>query len=1418
MAVAKLLAAATAATGIGSVARAAVYVFDPGGQAPPTGMSDGSGNFDPTTSDFFNVSSGLVGMFGNTPADTALFGVGGTAGTVTVGTVTAGVLQFNAVSGSYVLNGGTIALDGGTGVPGVISLNAASGALTPTINSVLTGADGLLVQGNNVQNASQGLSVVTLGGANTYAGVTNISGGAAVSVSNLAAGGNFGNTSGIVLSGTVGTLPTTATPVSTAAAADVGAELMYTGTGTATSTAGLTLGGTILDTINVSNASAVLNISGPVGVATAATGGLFSKQGAGTLGFTNAANTFNFLFVNSGTLNLGTGTGAAQADTVNNSAGGNVLVVGYTNLAPAGASAANPNVATLNVLAGTTVTLTGQGASLANSNLSSSALAPNNQLDVLNVAGTLTNNNTFSDFSGAIGTGDVAVVNVLPGGVLNALSGIKFNTAALSATSTNVGTTYFNVSGGTVNVAPNNVTSLVRQAGGPVNVNLTSGQINVSATLDITNTALTTVTGTTVQAVSTINQSGGTFGIAGSLGFSTGVGVYNLSGGTLIVNSVTTGGTPAAGSGFVFNGGTLQANASSGAFFAVPSTTGMLGAQVGAGGGTINTGAFNDTIAQNFSTGVTGGTDGGLTKAGTGTLTLTGASTFTGATTISAGKLAVNGSLASPITVTTGALDGTGKVGPVTVGAGTGGIIDNGNGSTGVFTMNALTFLGTANDNVSISGSATTTPGQIVTNTLTTPTSGMVTLNVSAGTLTLGTYDLIQYGTLAGGGVSGFTLGSATLGNNETASLGTVTTNGVNDVVLIVTGSVDQFTGVNGTDFSTAADMNFRSTTTGAAVNFANGDLVLFDDTAKANSTTLNLGTAVAPASTTFNNSSLAYSINSTGGFGIGGTGTLVKNGTAALTINTSNTYTGGTTLNAGTLNVGNAAALSTGPLTINGGTLDNTSGATLQLSNSAIAVTNSFTFGGSGQLNTGNAAITLSNNPTVTVNGANQLFINGAISGTSSLTLAGPGTTTLQTISQFNSSNGTTADVGTLVSSGTLNLKTFFAPGVTNTNNNGGGTGLLLGPVNISSGAVVNANFVNALGYSPAKGVVTTLTVNGTFNDYVDNTQGLFTNVVLGGGSILERDAAAGGNPGNFNFNVNASSGSTTSITTTAGSAVSTFTMGVALVNGGTLPINAGSDLLITGPISGAAGAINKTGSGTLTIQDGYAAANSYTGGTTITGGTIRVSEQSATATTLLGTGATTIATGGTLGGNGSTGGAVVVAGTITGGATNALTGTLTTGVQTWNSTGQYVAKVFDASNTSTGTAGNDRLVMSGLTVASGFAVNISSGTVSSLPAGTVLVLADDTEAATTNPFNTSGGAAPAGLVLEVNGSTTTATTDNFTLATQADSLGNGGFDLVLEAGTAAAPEPTSLVLLGLIGAPLVLGRRRSARRSAAV
>jgi autotransporter-associated beta strand protein len=124
----------------------------------------------------------------------------------------------------------------------------------------------------------------------------------------------------------------------------------------------------------------------------------------------------------------------------------------------------------------------------------------------------------------------------------------------------------------------------------------------------------------------------------------TGVGSIVLnSGGLLSVRDITTG----AGTGSIaFNGGTLRALETNANFVNVPT------GDVQAGGLTVDTNGFDVTIASALS-GV-----GGLTKSGTGTLTLGGAGNYQGNTQINQGILSLTNAVlddASSVVVATGA-------------------------------------------------------------------------------------------------------------------------------------------------------------------------------------------------------------------------------------------------------------------------------------------------------------------------------------------------------------------------------------------------------------------------------------------------------------------------------------------------------------------------------------------------------------------------------------------------------------------------------------------------------------------------------------------------------------------------------------------------------------------------------------------
>lgn len=215
--------------------------------------------------------------------------------------------------------------------------------------------------------------------------------------------------------------------------------------------------------------------------------------------------------------------------------------------------------------------------------------------------------------------GDGTIVNVKTGGTLrlrvDAGDGAGANTALVVGQLGSSQAT-LNVQGGTVlaNASGTNAGFYIGNQGQGT-VTLTSGTITVSAA----------------------GQAGVTFGNAGSGIRSQ---VLNLDGGILTTSIVKKGAGTNSTATFNFHGGTLTANANNATFM-----QGLENANVKSGGAKIDTGAFDITIAQNLLADSIS-TGGGLTKSGTGNLTLTGANTFTGSTVVSAGLLTIGNSLA----------------------------------------------------------------------------------------------------------------------------------------------------------------------------------------------------------------------------------------------------------------------------------------------------------------------------------------------------------------------------------------------------------------------------------------------------------------------------------------------------------------------------------------------------------------------------------------------------------------------------------------------------------------------------------------------------------------------------------------------------------------------------------------------------
>ncbi|WP_307886115.1 autotransporter family protein [Brucella abortus] len=304
---------------------------------------------------------------------------------------------------------------------------------------------------------------------------------------------------------------------------------------------------------------------------------------------------------------------------------------------------------------------------------------------------------------------------------------------------------------------------------------------------------------------------------------------------------------------------------------------------------------------------------------------------------------------------------------------------------------------------------------------------------------------------------------------------------------------------------------------------------------------------------------------------GVAGAGGLMKSGTGTVTLSGVNTYTGGTTLTAGTLaaasdnNLGGAS----GGLTFNGGTLQ-VMGTSWTSTNRAVSLQ-----AGGGTFDIEDAA--------------NNFAVTQGVAGAGGLTKSGSGTLTLSGANSY--TGATTVSAGTLV--------------VANDNTGGGtttvdvGAGLQIGTGGVSgslAGDIVNngtlvvdrsnafdlANVISGTG-SLTKNGAGTLTLSGV-NSYTGGT------TVSAGILTLTGDNTGGG-----------------TTTVDAGAVLQIGTGGTSgnlagdIANNGALVVNRSDALNLANAISGA-GSLMKSGAGTLTLSG----ANSYTGATTVSAGTL--------------------------------------------------------------------------------------------------------------------------------------------------------------------------------------------------------------------
>lgn len=733
--------------------------------------------------------------------------------------------------------------------------------------------------------------------------------------------------------------------------------------------------------------------------------------------------------------------------------------------------------------------------------------------------------------------------------------------------------------------------------------------------------------------VNSIVMSGGVVRLAGSGGASTlnvGTGGITASGGEIQIkfNTNNQDATLNLGGDFTTTGNVTVTNAG----YTGPN----LNRIVLTATRTFNIGAgTTTTVAANMA-----GT-GGLTKTGNGTLDLRSlAFTYTGNTVVSAGtlRLRTGSGFASP-SITVGD-NGTLSVNIPTAGT----TLPVASLTLGNATGGTLSIEIPAGGNPTV---APVTPTALVVNTGS-------KLAIS-GTIVPGTFPVVDYaGSIGGAGLAGLTL---QLPLRVVGNLVDNAANGRIDVTILGTdtpkwnGDLNNNWDIdNGTGTGTA---NWRGSLTSSATRYLQGaggtDRVVFDDSATG-SGTVNLTTTLTPVATTVSNPTKTYTFTGTGK--LGGAGALTKEGAGTLVLTNAVPYehTGGTFVNAGTLQVGDGITSGVGVLP--NGTITTAAIASLVLNRpddfevfSTITGTGSLT---KSNTNTATISTSLTSSSAVAIAGGTLRLtgggnLSGVVSGSGGLLIDG-GTL------QLSGSEANTLTGETTVNSGTLQLNKAGVNAIGNlTLTNTGGLTLSQAEqiadtatltFNKTSGSVTIANetvaAVNIIGGNEAAQLIvqTGFEVTGT----ASINAGVFSiasahEVGVGGVTMSGGTLRIAANSGTSTLNVGASginasggliqvgqgNGAHNAVLNLGGDFVATGSVNITDGNFGGIEkreINIGSvtrtfsvgDLatVTVAPDIAGTGGLTKAGAGTLVLAAGSASV--YTGATSVTEGVMEI------------------------------------------------------------------------------------------------------------------------------------------------------------------------------------------------------------------
>ncbi len=372
-------------------------------------------------------------------------------------------------------------------------------------------------------------------------------------------------------------------------------------------------------------------------------------------------------------------------------------------------------------------------------------------------------------------------------------------------------------------------------------------------------------------------------------------------------------------SGVTANGTLSLSNSTGGLAFTGPIATNTATLSITNGGGNISIGGVTGTAA--------------VILGGTGTTTLNGTNSYAGNTTVNGGTLAFGSGATLPnsptwtvaansildvhlastaLTTTTSSqtIAGSGTIiGNVT----SAGQISPGAGPATIGTLSITGNLGLTGGTINTTLNATNTSAVGTTNDLIAVTgnlslTGSIALNptFTGGTPAVGNqYEILSY--------SGSLLGSGTIApQSRSITINTSTPHEILAIINTASAANLVWNSTSNSNWDIVTTPNWFNTGTAHNDDFYQGDNVTFNDAYAGVQTNVNIVQNIAPTSVTVNSTANTYTLGSSGGFGI--TGGAVMNITLgssnSLVITASNSYSGNTTINSGTVVLGNGGTL----------------------------------------------------------------------------------------------------------------------------------------------------------------------------------------------------------------------------------------------------------------------------------------------------------------------------------------------------------------------------------------------------------------------------------------------------------------------------------------------------------------------------